>query len=57
MHIIGMNNLCHSDREGKGTRPQVGEHCVKDTKEEEVRMATDAFSRKNTTMNILGQWK
>ena len=25
----------HSDRTGKGMRPQVGEHCVKDTKEEE----------------------
>ena len=25
----------HSDRAGKGMRPQVGENCVKDTKEEE----------------------
>ena len=26
----------HSDRAGKGMCPQVGENCVKDTKEEEM---------------------
>ncbi len=29
----------HSDRAGKGMRPQVGEHCVKDTTEEIIRLA------------------
>ena len=31
----------HSDRAGKGMRPQVGEHCVKDTKAEEYHKERD----------------
>ena len=35
--------IWQSDREGKGMRPQVGEHCVKDTKEEEEGIIMYAY--------------